>query len=566
MIKSLAPIILFVYNRPWQTEQMLEALKGNEFADQSTLYIYSDGPKKNASDHDLKKIQDVRAFIRKKKWCKEVIIIERDKNLGLADSVITGVTEVIEQHEKVIVLEDDIVTGRYFLKFMNEGLEMYSLNEKVYGISGYCFPYSGNIKEETFFLPIMSSWGYGTWKDRWQKINFKGNELLKEIQDKRFEKEFDFSNFKFLQMLKNQVYGKNNSWAVRFYATMFLNNGVFLFPNQSFLQNIGFDGTGIHCGYDASKIHSGKYENDLNLLVQKRMIFVKPGILQKFKKDKAIKTSLGLKLKAKIRNSIAPELIQLARRKVGRKNQNDQSEFPRYTETTVGLEERKIVIPDMASYQFMYKEIFEQEIYKFSSKNTEPYIIDGGANIGLATIYLKKKYPGAEIVAFEPDPQIFKILKSNIETFRFNNIKLVQKGLWDKEAQLDFWSEGADAGLFSELDNRSERSYSIKTTSLKPFLSKPVDFLKMDIEGAETRVLRDIKNELANVDRIFVEYHSFFGQPQTLNEIIDILTEAGYRLHISSPGLKSKSPFTKLNIYNNMDMQLNIYGFKETLN
>ena len=146
----LAPIVLFVYNRPWHTEQTLNALMQNELADQSVLYIYADGPKENATEEQLKKIEEVRHVIRTKKWCKEVHIIESEKNKGLADSIINGVTEIVNKYGKVIVLEDDIVTSKGFLKYMNEALELYKEEDKVYHISGYMFPVKGNCLKPFF--------------------------------------------------------------------------------------------------------------------------------------------------------------------------------------------------------------------------------------------------------------------------------------------------------------------------------------------------------------------------------------------------------------------------------
>lgn len=562
---NLAPIILFVYNRPWHTERTLEALMENEFADESSLYIYSDGPKKNASVEDLKNIKEVRTLISEKNWCKEVVIIERNENLGLANSVIKGVTEIIERHGRVIVLEDDILTGKYFLKFMNEGLETYQNDEIVYGVSGYCFPHSEKIQDKTYFLPLMSSWGYGTWDNRWNKINFNGKELLNEIISKNLVPELDFGKIQFYQMLQDQVSGKNDSWAVRFYVSMYLNNGVFLFPNLSLLKNIGFDGSGVHCKFDSTQIHDGPFDNNLKILVKKIKVVVKLEILEGFKgKDKMKETNIR-RIGKKIQRLIAPEIIQLIKRKtkLQTKEKKRELEIPRYIKTSVPLDGRQIQIPDIASFRFMYKEIFEQEIYKFKTSKPEPYIIDGGANIGLATIYLKRLFPTSKIISFEPDPDIFKFLKNNIAAFNFTNVELHQKGLWDHETSLEFWSEGADGGLISDLDKTRPTSNRIETISLKPYLKRPVDFLKLDIEGAENKVLKDIQDNLDKVEKIFVEYHSFIGQPQTLNEIIDILTKAKFRLHISTPGLSSISPFMNLNVYNNMDMQLNIYGYKE---
>ncbi len=280
-----------------------------------------------------------------------------------------------------------------------------------------------------------------------------------------------------------------------------------------------------------------------------------------------LKQKIAVRIKRNLSQLIAPEIIQLIKRKTNllKKEKTKVLEIPRYTKTTVQLEGRQIHIPDIASFRFMYKEIFEQEIYKFKTSSHEPYIIDGGANIGLATIYFKKLYPSSKIVSFEPDPEIFKALKHNIETFDFRQIDLIQKGLWNANTKLFFKSEGADAGLIAEIDkNNSSAESEIEVVSLKPYLQQPVDFLKLDIEGAETVVLKDIQDELSNIERIFVEYHSFVGQPQTLNEIIDILTKAKFRLYMSIPGNNSlNSPLMCLGNYNNMDFQLNIFGYKE---
>lgn len=560
----LAPIVLFVYNRPWHTDQTLKALMLNELADESELFIYCDGPKPNALKEELNKIIEVKEVIRKNKWCNKVTIIESDNNLGLANSVIKGVTEVVERFGKVIVLEDDIISGEFFLKFMNMGLNLYKEEDCVYGVSGYSFPYKGRIKEETYFLPIMSSWGYGTWLDSWKKINFDGEDLLEQVKKKELDGSLDFGDYNFYQMLKDQVAKVNDSWAIRFYVSMFLNKGLFLYPNTSLIKNIGFDGTGVHCEYDKSNLFSGTYENHLDIKIKKKKIRLKPSILKKFNKKKG-KVSLKKKLKQKVKKIIAPEIIKLLKRKFGYKKGQKNSDLinlPRYTTTTTKLEGHDIIVPDNASFLFMYKEIFKEHIYKFRTTNKTPYIIDGGANIGLATIYLKLLYPNSEILVFEPDNKIYNILENNINSFNFKNIKLINKGLWNENKTLSFHSEGADGGAISELDKSLTKTETIVVTSLKPYLNKKVDFLKLDIEGAETTVLKDIKNELINVDKIFIEYHSFVNKKQTLNEIVEILTNSKFRLHISSPGLTSKSPFVKINEYNNMDMQLNIFGFK----
>jgi len=249
---NFAPIILFVYNRPWHTEQTVAGLKKNELASESDLFIFSDGSKKE-NDEDVGK---VREYIKTVDGFKSVTIIERDKNLGLANSVITGVTEIINKLGKVIVLEDDLVTSKYFLKFTNEALEKYENEEKVISIHGYMYPVKGNFPE-TFFLKGADCWGWATWKRGWDLFNSDGKELLKLIQERNFQNEFDFNGaYPFYDMLKAQVEGKVDSWAIRWYASAFLKKKLTLYPGVSLVSNIGMDNSGTHC--DENK----KFEND----------------------------------------------------------------------------------------------------------------------------------------------------------------------------------------------------------------------------------------------------------------------------------------------------------------
>lgn len=234
---------------------------------------------------------------------------------------------------------------------------------------------------------------------------------------------------------------------------------------------------------------------------------------------------------------------------------------PRYTRTSTSLLGRELILADSASFLFMYGEVFEQEIYRFKPCFKNPFIIDAGANIGLSVIYFKQLCHDAKVIAFEPDPTVFSILQENIENFGFENIDLINKALWNSESTIEFMAEGADGGRIVKLDG-STQTCQVETTRLRPYLEKPVDFLKIDIEGAETEVLKDCKDLLGNVENIFVEYHSFADQPQTLDVVIKILSDAGFRLHIHPP-VTSPQPFFHRNIHLGMDMQLNIFAFRD---
>jgi hypothetical protein len=244
---NLAPIVLFVYNRPLHTEQTLEALMANELANESILYIYADGAKVNSDESTLKAISATRAIIRKKQWCNEVCIIEREINLGLAENIIDGVNNIINKYESVIVLEDDIKTASNFLVFMNKALKFYENCDKTFGISGYCYPKSKNLKStHTYFLPISCSWSWATWKHTWDMVNFNTNELIEFINKNNLKKKMNFGYYPFFEMLEKQSLNQINSWAIRFYTSMFLCEKWFVYPPISMVQNIGFGNYSTH--------------------------------------------------------------------------------------------------------------------------------------------------------------------------------------------------------------------------------------------------------------------------------------------------------------------------------
>jgi len=243
---SLAPIVLFVYNRPKHTQRTLEALAANQLAGESTLYIYSDGPKKDASAETLANINLTREIIKSKKWCKEVIVFESPVNRGLANSVINGVTETVNKHGRVIVMEDDLVTHPFFLRYMNEYLDIYENDGKVISIHGYLYPVKKQIKHP-FFIKGADCWGWATWKRGWDLFEPNAELLLDKIIKQNLAKEFNFNDtYDYISLLKAQISGSVDSWAIRWHAAAFLLGKLTLYPPLSLVINIGFDGSGTH--------------------------------------------------------------------------------------------------------------------------------------------------------------------------------------------------------------------------------------------------------------------------------------------------------------------------------
>jgi acetyltransferase-like isoleucine patch superfamily enzyme len=254
MTKTLAPIVLFVYNRPSHTQSTLEGLQLADLSSESILYIYADGPKSTSSDSELRNILEVRRIIQNTYSFKKVHIVVSEKNKGLARSIIDGVTEVINKHERVIVLEDDLIVTKGFLKYCNEALELYSSDNGVMHISASNYDTAFTKLDDTFFLKVLSCNGWATWKRAW---NFYNDDVLDHLvyfqADPLKSFEFDIEGAAyFMEQLRRNVSGDLNSWAVRWYASWLRAGGLSLFPKKSLLYNIGFDGSGENSGIGRS--------------------------------------------------------------------------------------------------------------------------------------------------------------------------------------------------------------------------------------------------------------------------------------------------------------------------
>jgi hypothetical protein len=242
---SFAPIVLFVYNRSFHTQKCIQALQENTLAKESELITFSDGPK---SSKDKAAVDSVRKYLKTITGFKKVSVVERRENLGLAKSIISGVGETVNEHGRVIVLEDDLVSSPYFLKFMNEALEFYRDKEEVISIHGYVYPVGATLPE-TFFLKGADCWGWGTWKRGWDLFEPDGKKLLSELRDRGLEKGFDFNgSYPYTKMLEDQISGKNDSWAIRWYASAFIQDKLTLYPGRPLIKNIGTDASGTHLG------------------------------------------------------------------------------------------------------------------------------------------------------------------------------------------------------------------------------------------------------------------------------------------------------------------------------
>lgn len=266
-----APVLLFAYKRPVELQATLTALQANHLASQSDLYIFVDAPKRPGDETkvaQVHKILDAASGFR---------TIHRDyatANIGCADSIIRGVSRVLADHPAAIIVEDDLVTAPNFLDFMNQCLRQYATNRRVYSVAGYTmpFPKPPGYASDAYFIPRHSPWGWGTWADRWQSVDWNMTDYPAFAQDQDRQKAFKQGGSDLVKMLRDQMEGRSDAWDIRFCYNRFLENGITLYPTVSKVQNIGFGRdathTDIYNRYATSLDEGTQREFDLPRIIQ----------------------------------------------------------------------------------------------------------------------------------------------------------------------------------------------------------------------------------------------------------------------------------------------------------
>ncbi len=229
---------------------------------------------------------------------------------------------------------------------------------------------------------------------------------------------------------------------------------------------------------------------------------------------------------------------------------------PRYSPGKTTLFGHPFEYVDSSSYFFLHEEIFKEEVYAFNTAKPSPRIIDGGANIGLSVIYFKRRFPNARITAFEADPAVAEVLKRNLQSQRLTDVEVIAEALWSHDGNLEFQPEGADGG---RINSTADNAVRVPSVALSHYLDKPIDFLKLDIEGAEFDVLQSCQSKLEPVSNAFIEYHSKSDQQQMLPELLTLLKKAGFRCFVTAPSVFSPKPLIEITSYSGFDMVLNIF-------
>jgi GR25 family glycosyltransferase involved in LPS biosynthesis len=296
---NLSPVLLFTYNRPFHTRQTLEALEKNYLAQETHLIIFLDGLKDNCSSEQAEHHNQLRLLLNEKKWCRTVEIFESETNLGCAKSIVNGVTEALKSHNKVIILEDDIVTSPYFLTYMNDGLNYYEKDLTIGSINSFAERFLGDSRFPEYFLMNGSdSWGWGTWRDRWKDFIFDAKIVKDKIIQLDKIDEFEFGSH--MTLIDQQIVGSIDTWDVQWHGSNIIAGRKGLYPKTSFLRNIGLDGSGTHGEKinkhnDPVNIALNEYKVSFNDFVARTPLKYKKSIERRYKRTYRIRFSSSLK-------------------------------------------------------------------------------------------------------------------------------------------------------------------------------------------------------------------------------------------------------------------------------
>jgi len=247
--QQLNPIAFFVYNRPKHTLKTLESLRRNHGIENTLIYVFCDGPK-GSSKKEIKQVEETRKLVKNIDWCLDTIVYEEEKNKGVTRALTEGVSKVLEAEDSVVVVEDDLDLSPYFLQYMKDSLSTYRSVPEVMAVAGYMWPHKFTNLPETFFLKFSHYWGWGTWKRAWKYYPKDTNALVKRFNSSEIIENFNrysifsYSSFDVLHAANDKLL---ENWDIFWSATVFLQDGLVLYPRKSLVRNIGFDNTGVNC-------------------------------------------------------------------------------------------------------------------------------------------------------------------------------------------------------------------------------------------------------------------------------------------------------------------------------
>ena len=562
-----SPILLLTFNRFDVTMRVFEAIKK---VAPYRLYLASDGPR---NTEEAITVDQIRTMVTSSiDWDCEVKTLFRDTNLGCRNAVNSAITWLFQNEERGIILEDDCLPHPTFFSFCEVLLEKYADNDDIWTISGDNFHRDKGSKEHSYyFSKYFHCWGWATWRRAWKDYQANVEINLSNISKYHLDLVSDDNPYfvtYWMPILEKCQMNQIDTWDYSFLFESFCRKKYHIHPSKNLIENIGFGSDATHTtgqspNYTVEAMqfplkHPPSTERDSNADKLTEKIHFKIGIKKKKRKKrykrliKSFKDRLALLFcVGSIRNRKKISILKRLKRHVSGKIKLNQITWS---------------YPDPVSFAYAYEQIVFSEIYKFTPV-ANPRIIDCGANVGIASIYWALQYPNASITSVEADPNIYQYLQKNIQSSGVRNINTINKAVWHEHRTLKFLQDNADGGGISDCLNETlkikRQEIEVETVLLNSLIDNcKVDLLKIDIEGAECDLLLNQADSLKNVQRLFVEYHSFISKPQRLHELLTLLSSSGFRIHIR-PEYAAKQPFVDVKADSGMDNRLNIFAWQQ---
>jgi FkbM family methyltransferase len=532
--KALAPIALFAYRRPIHLTRTLEALRANPEASQTELFVFCDAARDASAAAG---VESVRKLLRENFGFAATHIVNRDSNYGLARNITAGVSEVLKIRDTVIVLEDDIIVSPFFLRFMNEALGVYWDSPRVGSISGYCYPVADPVPE-TYFIRGADCWSWATWRDRWKAYDPDGSALLKRLKARNLCHAFDFDGaMPFVEMLKGQIAGQNDSWAVRWHASCFLRDMLILYPSRALAHNIGQDGSGTHSleQDDALNVTLSATPVTVGGIVIEESAQARRAICKALRKPQPSATaeSAGVgQQQMSPRNLVLrylpPEIVNVLRgiRRLLRGRSAPVTGPASVAELPVVETPAAVVEPPPQRYWGLHE--LDRQIEKYLDFD-DGYFVELGANDGCfqSNTLHYEEFRGWHGVLIEPSPDRYRLCRDNRSSHdHVVNAACVSFGYAAQTVEMiysnansvtlnvetDIGDPAAHAELGRQFLTPDETVFNfhapartLNSILLEALAPARIDFLSLDVEGAEIEVLKGVDHEAFRFRYMLIE-------------------------------------------------------------
>lgn len=560
MLKT--PVAFIIFRRPENTLRVWERIRE---ARPEKLFLIADGPRTPEEEKECQAARDVVAHVD---WPCEVHRNFSETNLGCRQRVASGLHWVFEQVEETIILEDDCLPDPSFFSFCAELLERYRNHHEVMMISGNNFSKKRlSIPDSYFFTVFAHIWGWATWRRAWQLHDDTMSDWPQFSLDKKWEECFPDTNLRaFWKQIFDRSYQGEWEWDHRWWFTC-LKNGYCITPAINLVHNIGFGQSATHTKSGSDHINPAAERISFPLIHPDS---IRRDFSSERQSDPTVypeQHSLLRKhwwhgLRNWLRNFHWWKMVRNADyRRVHIELQKLQE-----------LEDHEIkssnlILPSVSythgpTLATLYEEIFIRELYHFNTSKSSPRILDGGANIGLATIYWKQRFPEASVLCFEPDKAALRCLRSNLEQRHLSGVTVVEAALGCTNGFVSFDARGGASGRVSDSHKFDDSLHLVPQVRLRDYLNEPVDMLKLDVEGSETGILEDCSDCLGSVSNLYVEYHAFKDATPSLPRILTIIQNAGFEYIVES-NIQRQRPLCARPDWDGITMALHLFAWKK---